>query len=178
MCLAEGMNQKSSEDLVAEALSAEQETENPRKTTEEAMREGFGIIDGGATRTFRSVEAIKSIAAMNQQRHQDDRILGVDPNDRPVFGFGNSSKDQCVSNLQVKITAGQKEGALKIHALDKGNGPVLLSVATLRSLKAVRARSRRLPRPRPTSCRATGALPGRPSAPGLDVRLLQEGLHK
>ena len=101
------------------------------------MREGFGIVDGGATRTLGSVEAIKSIAAMNQQRHQDDRIPGVDLNDRPVFGFGNSSKDQCVSTLQVKITAGQKEGALKIHALDKGNGPVLLSVATLRSLKAV-----------------------------------------
>lgn len=63
---------------------------------------------------------------------QDDSILEINPQDRPAFGFGNSSRDQCVSTKQMRILAGNKVGALKIHALDKGNGPVLL-----RSLKAI-----------------------------------------
>ena len=58
-------------------------------------------------------------------------------NNKPMFGFGNSSQDRCVSTTKMKITADQKEGVLTVHALDKGKGPVLLSIATLRSLGAV-----------------------------------------
>ena len=37
----------------------------------------------------------------------------------------------------MKISAGGRNGQLKIHALDKGSGPVLFPVETLRSLGAV-----------------------------------------
>lgn len=106
-------------------------------TTEEAVNQGYGVIDGGATRTMGSIHALKAIAANNMEKYQEDKILSVDPTDRPTFGFGNSSRDQCASTTQLQISAGNQSGILKIHALDKGAGPVLLSVATLRALKAV-----------------------------------------
>ena len=106
-------------------------------TTDEAVNQGYGIIDGGATRTMGSIHALKAIASVNLEKYQDDKILSVDPTDRPTFGFGNSSRDQCASTTELQIKAGDKAGVLKIHALDKGAGPVLLSVATLRALKAV-----------------------------------------
>ena len=37
----------------------------------------------------------------------------------------------------MKIVANQKDGVLTVHTLDKGVGPMLLSIATLRALKAV-----------------------------------------
>ena len=106
-------------------------------TTEEAVAQGYGIIDGGATRTMGSIHALKAIAATNVEKYNEDKILTVDPNDRPVFGFGNSSRDKCASTTEIQLTAGGQDGILRIHALDKGSGPVLLSVATLRALKAV-----------------------------------------
>ena len=80
---------------------------------------------------------MKAIAATNVEKYNEDKILTVDPNDRPVFGFGNSSRDKCASTTEIQLTAGGQDGILRIHALDKGSGPVLLSVATLRALKAV-----------------------------------------
>ena len=56
---------------------------------------------------------------------------------RPVFGFGNSSRDQCISTAKLSIQADQKPGHLRIHALDKGEGPVLFSIESLRSLGAI-----------------------------------------
>lgn len=32
----------------------------------------------------------------------------------------------------MRLVAGQKDGILKVHTLNKGTGPVLLSIATLR----------------------------------------------
>ena len=106
-------------------------------TTEEAVSRGYGILDGGATKTMGSVHALKAIVANNLEKYAEDKILAVDPTDRPTFGFGNSSRDKCASTTELKITAGKQDGILRIHALDKGSGPVLLSVATLRALKAV-----------------------------------------
>ena len=37
----------------------------------------------------------------------------------------------------MRITAAGKNGDLTIHTLDKGEGPILLSIATLRALGAV-----------------------------------------
>ena len=111
--------------------------ESGRKTTDEAILKGYGIIDGGATRTLGSVHALKAIAAENIKKYKNDGIIEVDPSERPVFGFGNSSQDQCVSTASMRLMAGQKDGILKVHTLNKGTGPVLLSIATLRSLGAV-----------------------------------------
>ena len=105
-------------------------------TTREAMEQGKAIIDGGAARTLGSVTAIESVMGLNQQSHGEDG-LKLDPSERPVFGFGNSSSDQCLSTAWLKVQAAGKEGELKIHTLDKGSGPVLFSIETLRSLGAL-----------------------------------------
>ena len=63
-------------------------------------------------------------------------VSQVDTVDRPVFGFGNSSEDCCISTLHLNIRAGDKPGVMKIHALNRGAGPILLPVATLKALNA------------------------------------------
>jgi hypothetical protein len=57
--------------------------------------------------------------------------------DRPTFGFGNSTRNQCVSTAAFQIHADGRTGQLQIHALDHGDGPVLFSIASLRALGAV-----------------------------------------
>ena len=106
-------------------------------TTKEAMEQGKAIIDGGATRTLGSVTAIESVMGLNHQSRGEDGLKRLDPSERPVFGFGNSSSDQCLSTAWLKVQAAGKEGELKIHTLDKGAGPVLFSIETLRSLGAL-----------------------------------------
>jgi hypothetical protein len=61
----------------------------------------------------------------------------LDLNDRPSFGFGNSSRDQCVSTVSLDVPWNQGAGVLKVHALDKGTSPILLSIDSLRKLGAV-----------------------------------------
>jgi hypothetical protein len=107
------------------------------RSTQEAVRAGCAVIDGGATRTLGSVEAIQAVMDLNASKHGDQRLKGVDVNNRPLFGFGNSSQDRCVSTANLGVTANQKPGLLQVHALDRGSGPILLSIQTLRSLKAV-----------------------------------------
>ena len=106
-------------------------------STEEAIERGYGVVDGGATKTLGSIHALEAIAEENLRKHQSSRVLEVDTKNTPVFGFGNSSRDKCISTAKMKIEAGDREGVLSVHALDKGKGPVLLSIATLRALKAV-----------------------------------------
>lgn len=114
-------------------------TEGPghRKTTEEAIAQGYGIIDGGATKTLGSIHALEAVAENNMRKHQDNHVLEVDTTTRPTFGFGNSSRNQCASTAKLKIQAGGKTGHLQVHALEEGQGPILLSISTLRTLKAV-----------------------------------------
>ena len=106
-------------------------------STHEAVEKGMGIIDGGATRTLGSVYALEKLMAQNVEKHGENRILGVDPDNTPTFGFGNSSKDKCLSTTQVGIRADDKPGVLQVHTLDKGTGPILVSVHTLRQLGAL-----------------------------------------
>ena len=112
-------------------------TEVGEKTTKGAVRAGYGVIDGGATKTLGSVHAVEALMECNRAKHGSDGVTLVDPENRPVFGFGNSSQDQCLSTAHMRLTADQKPGMLQIHTLDKGEGPILISIKTLRSLKAV-----------------------------------------
>ena len=106
-------------------------------TTKDAVREGYGVIDGGATKTLGSIEAIQAVLDLNEKKHGTSRLNHVDTNNKPTFGFGNSSQDTCVSTASLEVSAGERPGVLQIHALDRGEGPILISVATLRKLKAV-----------------------------------------
>ena len=106
-------------------------------TTQEAVREGLCVIDGGATRTLGSVKALEMLFQRNVERHGKDRVEKVDLSDRPVFGFGNSSEGQCVSTIHLGVNANGKDGKLVVHALDEGEGPVLFSIEALRKLDAL-----------------------------------------
>ena len=108
-----------------------------RKSTSEAIAAGLAVVDGGATKTLASVHALEAIQEGNLKKYQHDRVIHVDPSNRPSFGFGNSSRDTCCSTTTLQVSADSKPGHLTIHTLDRGTGPVLLSVETLRKLGAV-----------------------------------------
>lgn len=84
-----------------------------------------------------SIHALEAVADNNMKKYQDNHVVEVDTSTRPTFGFGNSSRNQCVSTAKLKIKAGDRMGHLQVHALEEGQGPVLLSISTLRSLKAL-----------------------------------------
>ena len=95
------------------------------------------MIDGGCTRTIGSVHAIEQLMARNHQKSGHSGLLHLNVEDQPTFGFGNSTKNKCVSTADFQIHADGRAGQLQIHALDHGDGPVLFSVASLRALGAV-----------------------------------------
>ena len=101
-----------------EATALQAEAQNRKVTTSEAMAAGKAVIDCGATKSLGSVRALENL--MKLSKHG---VCQVDTADRPVFGFGNSSEDRCVSTLRLKIQASEKPGIMKIHALDRGAGP-------------------------------------------------------
>lgn len=111
--------------------------EGSLKSTQEAINCGLGVIDGGATRTLGSVHAIEKVMDLNAKKKGRTGVSEVDTSETPTFGFGNSSKGTCVSTAHLEVSANQKPGVLKVHALDEGSGPVLISISTLRSLGAV-----------------------------------------
>ncbi|CAE7224831.1 RE1 [Symbiodinium sp. KB8] len=98
------------------------------------MQRGWCVVDGGATKTLGSVQAVQRVLDCNQAEEGRTKLLGVDTQRQPTFSFGNSSENRCVSTVEVGIKAGAKNGRLTIHALDQGSGPILLSVASLRAL--------------------------------------------
>lgn len=119
-----------------ESAMATQEATTSR-TTKEAVRDGYAVIDGGATKTLGSVTAIQAVLDLNERKYGETRLQEVDLDNKPTFGFGNSSQDQCISTANLRVVANERPGALQIHALDRGEGPILFSVQTLRRLKAI-----------------------------------------
>ncbi|CAE7205299.1 unnamed protein product [Symbiodinium sp. CCMP2592] len=114
------------------ALHAQQKMSPRPITTSEAVMMGKGVVDCGATKSLGSVLALERIMALSK-----NGVSEVDVDNRPTFGFGNSTEDQCVSTLNLRLSAGGRPGLLRIHALDRGTAPVLVSVDALRSLKAI-----------------------------------------
>ena len=112
-------------------------TTSSTPTTAEAIEAGMAVVDGGATRTLGSVAAVEALLRRNLQQHGSSRLRDLDPQNRPVFGFGNSSENQCLSTCKIGVTAGGQDGQVQVHTLDCGEGPILLSVDALRSLGAV-----------------------------------------
>ena len=106
-------------------------------TTQEVMEQGKAVVDGGATRTIGSIAALSRVVELNEATRGITGVQSVDTSERPVFGFGNSSKDQCSSTASLAVPMDGKTGTLKVHALDKGVAPILLSISSLRSLGAI-----------------------------------------
>ena len=117
----------------SEAMVASQE----KLTTLQAMERGMAVIDGGATSTLGSVKALEQVMMLNQDAKGKHGVESVDLSDQPVFGFGNSSHDKCLSTANLTVVADGREGQLRVHALDRGEGPVLFSIKSLRALGAI-----------------------------------------
>ena len=83
-----------------------------RRSTSEAIAAGLAVVDGGATKTLASVHALEAIQEGDLKECQHDRVTHVDPNNRPSFGFGNSSRDTCCSTTTLQVTAESKPSHL------------------------------------------------------------------
>ncbi|CAL1156524.1 unnamed protein product [Cladocopium goreaui] len=106
-------------------------------STQMAVEQGKAVVDGGATKTLGSVVALEKIIALNKYKHGTSRLADLDLENKPTFGFGNSSKNQCVSTASLEVQADGKPGQVQVHALDAGAGPVLFSIESLRALGAI-----------------------------------------
>ena len=111
--------------------------DGPLLSAQEVVAQGKAILDGGATRTIGSVTALSRVCELNERNRGTAGVKEVDMQDRPVFGFGNSSRNQCVSTASLEVPLDGKMSTLRVHALDQGSAPILLSIDSLRKLGAV-----------------------------------------
>ena len=121
---------------VQTSVAASQDEEASFVALQQAIQEGKAIIDGGATSSLGSEEAVQQIANLNWQRAGDDGITIV-PGEAPAFRFGNNGKHVCMATALLKLPSSQVNGQMKVHLHDIPGQPVLLSVQSLRSLGAV-----------------------------------------
>ena len=106
-------------------------------TTAEAVREGMAVIDGGATQTIGSVAAVEAVMRKNKAKYGCSGLRGVDYQDPPVFSFGNSTENRCLSTARLGITANGQKGEMRIHTLEDGESPILMSIESLRNVGAL-----------------------------------------
>ena len=106
-------------------------------STTQAVAEGKAVLDGGATRTIGSITALERVTDLNTRKRGATGVANIDFSDRPVFGLGNSSKNQCASTADLQVPMAGRLGTMKVHALDEGSAPILLSIHSLRRLGAV-----------------------------------------
>ena len=83
---------------------------------------GKCVLDCGTTKSLGSVHAIEQIMRLSRAG-----VEAVDRENRPLFSFENSTKTKCLSTVHLRVSAGGAPGILRIHGLDQGHGPVLLS---------------------------------------------------
>ena len=102
-------------------------------TTDDAIRLGKAIIDGGATRTMGSLHAVESLLTANQEKWGTNLVANIDPSERPTFGFGNSMKARSVSTCYMQVPSDKQRMKVRVHVIEEGRAPILLSVETLRN---------------------------------------------
>ena len=119
-----------------QALAAEREDEKILMTLEDVIKQGKAIIDGGATSSLGSEEAVRQVAEMNWRRSGHDG-LEIDPDDKPNFRFGNNGRQACLSTAKMAIPLGDRQGTMKVHIHEIPGQPVLLSIQALKALGAV-----------------------------------------
>ena len=83
-----------------EALSSQSEGQ---LTTPEATRAGYGILDPGATKTMGSITALEYARAGSWAQNRQDNIAGIDPDNRPTFGFADSESAKCSSTVMMQL---------------------------------------------------------------------------
>ena len=118
------------------ALAAEVEDETSFMTLEQVIQQGKAIIDGGATSSLGSEEAVQQIAALNWRRSGEDD-LEIDPKEKPSFRFGKNGRQSCLSTAHMGIPIDEQKGTIKVHVHEIPGQPVLLSIQALKALGAV-----------------------------------------
>ena len=108
-----------------------------KMSTHEAMMKGFGVLDAGATRTMGSITALEQARQVSLQECRRDNVAEVSVSDRPTFGFADSESAQCSSTVLLQLPVAEQRMKLRVHALDKGTVPVLLSIDTLKKMRAI-----------------------------------------
>ena len=111
--------------------------EEGRMTTHEAMLKGYSVLDGGATRTMGSMVALEQAREASFEHQSQDNVAEVNLEDRPTFGFADSESATCQSTVLLQLPIADRNLKLRVHALDKGSVPVLLSIDTLKRLQAI-----------------------------------------
>ena len=96
------------------------------------MRAGCAVLDPGATRTMGSITALEFARSASWSHQNKDNISHIDLLDRPTFGFADSESARCQRTVLMQLPVGEQKMCLKVHALDKGQVPVLLSIDTLK----------------------------------------------
>ena len=61
----------------------------------------------------------------------------MDNTSPPVFSFGNSTENRCLSTARLQVYAGGVPGEMQIHTLEEGESPILMSIETLRKVGAI-----------------------------------------
>eukprot|EP00435_Cladocopium_sp_Y103_P020580 s4189_g5.t1 len=131
---AHGTNEPGATDAALHAM--QNSKDQAAFSLQQILREGKAIIDGGATSSVASVEAMKQIMKLNQTQ-DGTRDITVEKTDPPHFRFGNNGRTQCLSTAKVSVPLGKTLGEMRIHVHEIEGQPVLMSVAALRSLGAV-----------------------------------------
>ena len=112
-------------------------SESRKMTTPEAMRRGYGVLDPGATRTMGSITALECARSVHCEARDQDNVTAINVDERPTFGFADSESARCSSTVLLQLPIEEQRMKLKVHALDKGSVPVLLSIDTLKRMKAL-----------------------------------------
>ena len=108
-----------------------------KMTTQQAMKAGYGVLDAGATKTMGSITALQHVREAAWRDLQQDNIEAVDTQDQPTFGFADSESAKCSSTCLVQLPVESQQMKLRVHALDRGQVPILLSIDTLKKLGAI-----------------------------------------
>ena len=123
-----------SEWLGESALAAQ--AEQALMALKDVITQGKAVIDGGATSSLGSEEAMQAIANLNWAKHGSDGIE-ILPHEAPLFRFGNNGQQACMATALLQTPVGDKAAKMRIHLHDIPGQPVLLSVKSLRSLGAI-----------------------------------------
>lgn len=125
--------------LMVESVDDESEAESPDigeiLATVAVEHPGFAVIDTGATETIASLDAIDAIMRERGKKHGPENVT-VHGKHRK-FRFGNGQEQRAASFVELPQLLAGCDIKLGVHTLDAPGVPLLLSVKTLRSLKAV-----------------------------------------
>ncbi|CAK9111156.1 unnamed protein product, partial [Durusdinium trenchii] len=96
---------------------------------------GHAVLDSGATESIASLEAMHEVMELRASIHGPEHFVVHAQQKR--FRFGNGSIQNAVSFVELPQIVAGKHVKLGVHALDAPGIPLLLSVKTLTTLRAV-----------------------------------------